>query len=63
MNVQEAEVREAIGILSTISAKLNLVRNELIPYYGKQVTLEDVEAALWQQHEKYDNIVHSHFQD
>jgi len=63
MNTREAEVREAIGVLSTISAKLNLVRNELIPYYGKQMTLEDVEAALWQQHEKYDNIVHSHFQD
>ena len=51
-----------IILLFNISKKLDFVKNELIPFYGKSMTLEDVEAALQEQYTKYQNIVNSYFE-
>ena len=61
MNEAEKEVRENIALINQILPKLNMIRNELIPYYGKDITLEEVEELLWNQYLKFNDKIHKIF--
>lgn len=62
MTKTEREVRENLGILDSIEKKLDVLRNEIIPYYGGDMTLSDLESSLWEQHARYSALVHSAFE-
>lgn len=59
----EREVREGIALENQCLRKLNFIRNELIPYYGKDTSLEDVEKSLWDQYLKFHDKVTNYFKD
>ena len=61
MNKLEKEVRENIEIEKECLRKLDIVRNELIPYYTENCTLGELEELLWQQYLKYHGLVQKVF--
>lgn len=63
MNKLEQEVRENIRIEEECLRKLNIVRNELIPYYTENCTLGKLEELLWQQYLKYHSLVQKVFKN
>ena len=63
MTVKEREAREFIGIMNIIAKKLDFVRNDLMPLYGKDVTLREVEQALWDQYLKSQDKLHNIFEN
>lgn len=62
MTQAEKEVRENLAIIDKILEKLNLIRNELLPYYGN-LTLKEVEELLWNQYIKFNNNIHNIFEN
>lgn len=62
MTKAEQEVRENLAIVDKILKKLDLIRNELLPYYGN-VTLKEAEEMLWVQYEKFNNEIHKVFEN
>jgi len=62
-NIKIQQVREAISLESQCLNKLDFIRNELIPYYGKDITLEDLEKSLWNQYFKFHNKVNECLED
>lgn len=63
MKSKEQEVRENIALENQCLKKLDFIRNELIPYYGKDTSLEDVEKSLWDQYLKFNKKVQEHFKN
>ena len=63
MKQVEQEIREGITIENQCLRKLDFIRNELIPYYGKDTSLEDVEKSLWDQYLKSHKKVQEHFKN
>lgn len=63
MNKLEQEVRENIRIEEECLKKLDIVRNELIPYYTENCILGELEELLWQQYIKYHNLVQKVFEN
>ena len=60
MTKAEKDVRQYLSILDQIDKKLNMIRNELLPYYDN-MTLKEVEDCLWDQYLKYSNEIHKIF--
>lgn len=60
---KEREARECIFISNVITKKLDFVRNDLMPVYGRDVTLREVEQALWDQYLKIQNRLHNVFEN
>lgn len=63
INEKEREARECIFISNVITKKLDFVRNDLMPTYGRDVTLREVEQALWDQYLKNQNRLHNVFEN
>ena len=63
MTEKESEAREFIFIMNTIAKKLDFVRNDLMALYGKDITLREVEQALWDQYLKSQDKLHSIFEN
>ena len=63
MKSKEQEIRENITLENQCLRKLDFIRNELIPYYGKDISLEDIEKSLWDQYLKFHNKVTNYFKD
>lgn len=63
INEKEREARECIFIINTIAKKLDFVRNDLMAVYGKDVTLREVEQALWDQYLKSQDRLHNVFKN
>lgn len=63
MTEKEREARESIFIMNIISKKLDVVRNDLMAVYGKDVTLREVENALWDQYLKSQDRLHNIFEN
>ena len=63
MKQVEQEIREGITLENQCLRKLDFIRNELIPYYGKDTSLEDVEKSLWDQYLKFHKKVQEHFKN
>ena len=62
-NIKIQQVREAISLESQCLKKPDFIRNELIPYYGKDITLEDLEKNLWNQYFKFHDKVNEYLED
>ena len=62
MNNIEQEIRENIALENICLAKLNFVKNELLPVYGN-VTLKEIEDCLWDQYLKFHNKVSNYFKE
>lgn len=62
MTKQEQEVRENLAMANKVLKKLDLIRNELLPYYGN-ITLKEAEEMLWIQYEKFTNNIHKIFEN
>lgn len=62
MTKEEQEVRENLALINQINIKLDIIRNELLPYYGN-LTLKEVEELLWVQYEKFNNEIHKVFEN
>ena len=57
----EQEIREGISLENQCLNKLDFIRNELIPYYGEDISLKDLEKSLWDQYLKFHKRVQEHF--
>lgn len=62
MTKTEKDLREDLAIEKECLRKLDIVRNELIPYYGGDCTLDLLEELLWNQYIKYNNLVRKVFE-
>ena len=63
MKQVEQEIREGIILENQCLRKLDFIRKELIPYYGKDITLEDLEKSLWDQYFKFHNKVNEYLKN
>ena len=50
---EEVKVRENFVLETQCLEKLDFIRNRLIPFYGEDTTLKEVENALWNQYFKF----------
>ena len=62
MNRLEQEVRESIALENQCLKKLDVIRNELLPFYGN-LSLKEVEESLWDQYLKFHDKVANYFKD
>ena len=60
---KEKHVREDFSCLQNLGKQLNIVKNDLIPIYGKEATLDEVFWSLVERQAAFNQRIHEAFED